>query len=67
MVSAKHANEDAMTMFNIGDIVVHRFQAHSYGYVLSTTYKGKEHDEIAIQWFNSSIRWHLPYVLMKVE
>ena len=56
-----------MTMFNIGDIVMHRFQARSYGYVLSTTYKGKEHDEIAIQWFNGNIRWHLPYVLMKVD
>jgi len=66
MASAKHANEDGMTMFNIGDIVMHRFH-HSYGYVICTTYKGKKDDEIKIQWFNRGANWHLPYVLNKVD
>jgi hypothetical protein len=48
-------------MFNIGDIVMHRFH-HSYGYVICTTYKGNK-----IQWFNGNMNWHLPYVLNKVD
>lgn len=57
-----------MTMFNIGDIVMHRFH-HSYGYVIfiCSSYKAKKDDEIKIQWFNGNINWHLPYVLNKVD
>lgn len=55
-------------MFNIGDIVMHRFH-HSYGYVIfiCSSYKAKKDDEIKIQWFNGNINWHLPYVLNKVD
>ena len=53
-------------MFKIGEIVKHKFQTRSYGYVVSTTYKGKD-DVITIQWFNGKVHWHFPDVLMKVD
>ena len=57
-------------MFKVGDIVMHRFQSYSYGYVICIEYTNDdslEVDEIVIQWFNGSVLWHLQSTLMRVD